>query len=184
MLHKGRFTQLSWQGRLAHRPWAPLLLHPGCVPTCPRSGWLCRFSDPAPRPLRWQEAPSSNGPGTEGHGRRVALCLEDAAGQVPQGAALGPVLLHIVIDDPKALTKGTLVKSADYMKWRWPFNMPNGRAAIQRDLRLEGWTNRDLVQFSKDRLCPWEGEVSRNDKGWGRDQRGSNSGGPGSWAGA
>lgn len=39
--------------------------------------------------------------------------------------------------------------------------MPNGRAAIQRDLdRLEGWTNRDLVQFSKDRLCAWEGQVS------------------------
>ena len=71
------------------------------------------------------------------------------------------MLLNIIISDLKEMTKGTLVKSADYMKSRGPFNMPNGGAAIQRDVdRLEGWTNRNLVQFSKDRLCTWEGRVS------------------------
>lgn len=58
----------------------------------------------------------------------------------------------------KEVTKGTLLNSADYVKSRGPVNMPRARAATQRDLdRLEGWVDRKLVQFIKDRLCTWAG---------------------------
>lgn len=72
-------------------------------------------------------------------------------------------LCCLTINDPKEVTKGILIKSADCIKLRRPFNVPSGKAAIQRDLERwggEGKGKAYLVQFSKDRLCTWEGRIS------------------------
>ena len=67
-----------------------------------------------------------------------------------QGSILGLVLSDIFINDLDNGTECTLNKFAEDTKLGGVVVVPNGRAAIQRDLnRLEKWANWNLIEFNK-----------------------------------
>ncbi|GAB0188519.1 mitochondrial enolase superfamily member 1 [Grus japonensis] len=71
---------------------------------------------------------------------------------VAHGSILSPILLNIVINDLDDGAEYTLSKFADDTKLRGVADMPEGRAAIQKDLNgLEKWADRNLMKFNKEK---------------------------------
>jgi len=69
---------------------------------------------------------------------------------VSQGSVLGPVLFNTFINDLDDGAERTLSKFTDDNKLGEVADMPEGRAAIQRDLnRLEKQADGNLTQFNK-----------------------------------
>lgn len=63
----------------------------------------------------------------------------------------GPVPFNIFVNDLEEVVQHCLLKFEDETKPRGTINMPEGRAATQRDLgRVEEWANRNLMKFNKD----------------------------------
>ena len=68
----------------------------------------------------------------------------------PHVSILGPVLFNIFINDLDDGAVCTLSKFADDSKLGGVADIPEGHAAIRRDLnRLEKWADRNLTKFSK-----------------------------------
>jgi len=62
---------------------------------------------------------------------------------------LGPILFKVCISYLDDGAWCTLSKTADDTKLGGMADMPDGHAAIQRDLgRLEKWANRNLIKFT------------------------------------
>ena len=67
-----------------------------------------------------------------------------------QWLVLGPVLFNIFINDLDDRAECTLSMFAGDIKLGGVADIPEGRAAIQRDLdELEKWADRNLMKFNK-----------------------------------
>jgi len=71
---------------------------------------------------------------------------------VPKGSMLDPVLFIICINDLDVTAECTLCQFAEDTKLGGVADVPEGRAANQRDLcKLEKWAARNLMKFSKEK---------------------------------
>ncbi|GAB0203455.1 mitochondrial enolase superfamily member 1 [Grus japonensis] len=71
---------------------------------------------------------------------------------VPQGSILGPVLFNIFVNDLEDGPKCIVSKFVDDTKLGGVAGIPEGCAAIQRDLdRLEKWAARGFMQFNNEK---------------------------------
>ena len=67
-------------------------------------------------------------------------------------SVLGLGLLKIFISDLEEVREGMLLTSAGKTKLGKPVHTPNSRAATGREPDwLEGWANRNLMKFNKDK---------------------------------
>lgn len=66
---------------------------------------------------------------------------------------LGTVLFNIFVNDLEKVMECLLIKFANGIKLgQVPVNICKGRAATQKDTdRMEGWANRNMMIFSKDK---------------------------------
>ncbi|GAB0178750.1 mitochondrial enolase superfamily member 1 [Grus japonensis] len=71
---------------------------------------------------------------------------------IPKGSVLGPVLFNIFTDDLDDGAECTLIQYAEDTKSGKVVDMPEGCAAIERDLdRLEKGANWNLKKFNKEK---------------------------------
>lgn len=85
------------------------------------------------------------------------------------GSILLPVLGKIFVYDLCDGTQCTIRKFTDDLKLGGVVDMPNGCAALQRDLnRLEKWVSRNLMEFNNTytRSCLWQGLTPGTSRGW------------------
>lgn len=99
---------------------------------------------------------------------------------VPQGSVLGPVLFSVFINNWMREQSALSPKFADDTKLRGVADMPEGCAAIQRDLdRLESWAGRNLMKYNKGKQEQAQVPVQVGDCPFGEQRRGKGPRGSG-----